>query len=113
MQRILCRRGDIAWNQARGFSVESGDDSAEGLELLLVDREGRLYAYVNSCPHIGAPLDWVPEQFLDHSGEYIQCSNHMALFEITTGLCVSGPCRGEKLTALQVEVDGDQVILKT
>lgn len=107
---LLCKREQIGLNQAKGFSVDL--DTGAVLELLLVDRQGRLYAYVNSCPHIGAPLDWVPDQFLDQTGNYIQCSNHLAQFEITTGLCIAGPCRGKRLQALQIEIEGDQVILK-
>jgi hypothetical protein len=36
------------------------------------------------------------------------CGKHGALFDITTGICVDGPCRGDGLEPVKVvEVDGD------
>lgn len=71
--------------------------------VLLVRRQGAIYAYENRCPHRQIPLEWLPNQFLDVSGSMIQCATHGALFLIESGECVAGPCAGQSLTALQCE----------
>jgi nitrite reductase/ring-hydroxylating ferredoxin subunit len=38
------------------------------------------------------------------------CATHGAEFTIATGLCISGPCRGDRLTSINVVVR-DGVIL--
>ena len=78
--------------QSRGFTL--GD-----LNIFVIRRDGRLYAYENRCPHLGTPLEWMPDKFLDYEGELIQCSTHGALFVIESGECVSGPCLGDHLSS--------------
>jgi len=65
--------------------------------------DGKARAYVNRCPHLGVELDWQPGEFFEDSGLYLVCSTHGAIFEPSTGLCVSGPCRGARLEAIAVE----------
>lgn len=75
--------------------------------MFAVKKEGELFVYANSCPHLGIALEWVENQFLDSSKTMIQCANHGALFVIENGNCVSGPCSGRKLTAIPFDiVDG-------
>jgi len=54
--------------------------------------KGKIYAYRNHCPHVGSPLDWVPNQFFSDDGETLLCHTHGALFDPATGDCISGPC---------------------
>ena len=70
----------------------------------MVRKHGKLFGYINRCPHTGAPLDWNPDQFLDADGAYILCATHGALFEIDSGLCVYGPCINQRLEPLPLEV---------
>jgi nitrite reductase/ring-hydroxylating ferredoxin subunit len=78
------------------------------MDLLVVRRGNRVYGYRNSCPHTGGPLDWVSGEFLDLERKYIQCATHAALFRITDGVCVYGPCAGGQLTPVPLVVqDGD------
>jgi nitrite reductase/ring-hydroxylating ferredoxin subunit len=92
MQR-LCSSDELREGSSRGFSLGHAP-------LLLVRREGHVYAYRNRCPHRGIPLEWQPDQFLDESGSLIQCATHGALFLVDSGECVAGPCAGEHLAAL-------------
>lgn len=82
------------------------------MDLFLVRKGQHVYAYRNSCPHTGGPLDWVPDQFLNREGDLIQCATHDALFQIESGLCVSGPCSGERLTAVRVAIADGAVWLE-
>lgn len=78
-----------------------------------VIRQGeQVYGYLNSCPHTGGPMDWVPGQFLNEDGTLIQCSTHGALFRIKDGLCVSGPCAGECLTPVRLLQRDDDIYLE-
>lgn len=86
----LCRTADIPEGGARGFSVPGG-------RVLGVRQHGRIYLYLNRCPHLGLPLEWEEHEFLDPGGTYIRCANHGALFLRDTGECILGPCRGESL----------------
>ena len=52
---------------------------------------------MNRCPHVGTPLDWAENEFLDREGRHIVCATHGALFRIDDGRCVAGPCQGDRL----------------
>jgi nitrite reductase/ring-hydroxylating ferredoxin subunit len=73
-------------------------------EIFIVNKMGRYYGYINSCPHTGAPLEWMPNQFLSLDGEHIQCSLHGARFTIDQGLCIHGPCLGQSLAPVELDI---------
>jgi len=98
---VLCRLDELADPGALGFVC--GEDAARR-SVFVVRKGGRVYGYANVCPHAGAPLDWMPGVFLDEEGKFLCCGSHGALFGIEDGLCVAGPCRGARLTALRIEV---------
>lgn len=100
--RYVCRLADLAEGQARGFTVPT--DGAVR-DVLLVRKNGVVFGYVNSCPHTGVALDWLPDQFLDLEERHIQCATHGALFRIEDGLCLAGPCAGDSLTTLPLVVE--------
>ena len=104
----ICELGRLDDPGSFGFSVELDGETVEGF---VVRRDGQCFAYRNSCPHTGSPLDWVEHQFLDLDGSLIQCAVHDARFLIESGECVMGPCPGERLEALSIRVDDDQVYL--
>ena len=67
--------------------------------------------YLNACPHVGTPLDLVPDQFLSEDGRHLVCATHGALFRIEDGFCVDGPGHGLHLTAVPVTVEAGLVTL--
>jgi nitrite reductase/ring-hydroxylating ferredoxin subunit len=79
--------------------------------ILLRLADGALVAYRNACPHMGIELDWEPRRLLSRNGHYLRCTGHGALFRVQNGLCVSGPCAGEALTAVPVRIENDVVML--
>ena len=104
---VLCQLEDIEDPGSVALTLATSD----GLQDIFVVRRGeQVAAYLNSCPHTGGPLDWVPGQFLDLDREYIQCATHDALFEITDGVCIAGPCAGGRLTAVSVVIRDGEVI---
>ncbi len=104
---VICAFADLPDPGSRGFRVEGG----EPLDLLIVRRGNAVFAYQNRCPHTGINLEWQPDRFLDGSQTYIQCTTHGALFRIEDGLCLRGPCVGQRLTGLEAEVVEGQVVL--
>jgi nitrite reductase/ring-hydroxylating ferredoxin subunit len=101
--RRLCRLADIPDGGGRGFWF--GQDTAR-FGVFLIRQGDRVYAYENSCPHRGTPLDWLPDRFLDRDGRRILCATHGALFDIEDGLCLSGPCAGARLRRVAVAQRG-------
>lgn len=97
--RQLCHLDDIEDGSARGFEIF---EHGETLPVFIVRQGLDIYAYRNSCPHTGVNLEWLPDQFLDSSGQYIQCAMHGAMFRIEDGWCVRGPCAGDALVAIPV-----------
>lgn len=104
--RALCRIEDIPDGGAKGFAAAPGAFTG----LFAVRRGADVFVYVNSCPHIGVPLDWAPDRFLTADGARIVCSTHGAEFDIADGVCLRGPCFGDRLQAVMVELR-DGVIL--
>lgn len=98
----LCRLDDLADPGSRSFTVRMLNDRIE--DMFLVRRGTEVFAYRNHCPHTGSPLDWQPHQFLNLERTLIQCATHSALFRINDGYCVNGPCVGQALTSLDVEL---------
>ena len=105
--RRLCRLAEIPDGEAKGFTVET----AHGRHDILVHRDGATArGYVNSCPHVGSPLDWAPDRFIAPDGVHLLCATHGALFRPEDGYCVSGPCAGDSLARVAISVVADDVI---
>jgi nitrite reductase/ring-hydroxylating ferredoxin subunit len=93
-QRSLCRLDDLQPGVAVGF--DGG--------LLAIRLADCVAIYVNACPHLGVPLDWLPGKFMSADGRHIVCATHGAEFRPEDGFCLRGPCRGDSLTAVPCEV---------
>ena len=104
---LLCRLDAIP----DGGATAIEDVAAVDGESVIVDRHGdAVRAWLNVCPHAGRRLDYAPGQFL-LKDELLICAVHGASFHRHDGACVAGPCRGEHLRALAVELRGDEVWL--
>ena len=81
-------------------------------ESLIIHRDGHdARAWLNVCPHAGRRLDWAPGKFLKSKEGHLVCAAHGASFELLRGDCVAGPCRGDSLRVVAVEVRDGQVML--
>jgi nitrite reductase/ring-hydroxylating ferredoxin subunit len=108
LARVICPLHELADPGAKGFTMGEGDWPLRGF---VVRRGSSVHAYVNHCPHAGFPLNWSPDAFLAPGAPLILCAMHGALFEIETGLCLSGPCDGMRLRPLPVRVARGYVML--
>ena len=100
----LCSPEDIPEGGSKGFQLGER-------KLFAVKQQGKIYLYQNRCPHLGIPLEWVADQFLDSSGSMIQCANHGALFVIKTGKCVAGPCSGRTLMPIDYHIEAGELFI--
>ncbi len=104
----ICTIDDIPANRARGFTIELNDET---FDFFIVRKDDSIYGYINSCPHTGVNLEWMPDKFLDLSGSVIQCSTHGAQFRIENGFCIYGPCLGRYLERVELEVRDNNIKL--
>jgi nitrite reductase/ring-hydroxylating ferredoxin subunit len=96
---VLGLLADIADGRARNFVIQLRAGRFHGF----VVRKGEtIVGYVDRCPHMQVPLAKTLDDYLSPSGELIACSWHGALFRIEDGLCVGGPCTGQRLTSWPV-----------
>jgi nitrite reductase/ring-hydroxylating ferredoxin subunit len=81
-------------------------------ESIILHRQGdEVRAWLNICPHAGRRLDWAPGKFLTSADGLLVCAAHGASFELARGECVAGPCRGEQLRAVEVELRDGKVLM--
>jgi nitrite reductase/ring-hydroxylating ferredoxin subunit len=106
--RVLCSLAELEATGSRGFSVGEGDWPLRGF---VVKTAIGVAAYVNYCPHAGHPLNLRPHRFLTPDGNLILCSSHGALFARDNGLCIAGPCQGQSLKAIPIELAHGYVLL--
>jgi len=111
VERVICASDVIA---ERGYGVRfTVEQDGKSQSAFAIRYEGRVYAFLNRCAHVGVELDWVDGDFFDLSKLYLVCSTHGATYEPDTGRCVLGPCRGKKLVSLTVTERNGNVILVT
>jgi nitrite reductase/ring-hydroxylating ferredoxin subunit len=95
----------------RVFTVRLAPDAygrpREAIVLIDADRTPR--AYLNQCCHLPIPLDAGSRQFV--VGGELMCVTHGARYRLEDGLCVAGPCRGDRLTKLDLFVDGEALFV--
>lgn len=97
----LCHIDDIEDGHVKEFALGTS-------HAFFVVRQGSaFYGYINRCPHLSWPLNMSPNGFLDADKRYIQCANHMALFDIKSGECLAGPCVRQFLTPVNLHLAND------
>lgn len=101
-----------AFGERALLEVEASVDG--DAESVLLHRDGdTVRAWLNVCPHAGRRLDWAPGEFLVSKDGHLVCAAHGASFELQHGECIAGPCRGESLRAVAVDVREGKVFLST
>jgi len=104
---VLAKLDEITNGQAKGFDpLCSGRDS-----MFVIRQDDKAYAYLDICPHYGdTTLPWKKHQYLNADKTHIVCAAHRAVFNIQDGNCVKGPCLGQALKNIKIEVSSDQEI---
>ena len=97
----------IADGAARNFVLQLRAGRFHGF---VVRRGAAVHGYVDRCPHAGVPLAQRLDDYLSPDGTLIACSWHGALFRVEDGLCVGGPCAGQRLAAWPVAVADGTIV---
>lgn len=97
----LCPVSEIENGRSKGF-----DPLGEGRDTMFVVRRGSdMHGYRNACPHQDfARMAWRKDEYLNGDRSRILCAAHGALFRIEDGYCEIGPCVGQSLTPLPLEI---------
>lgn len=96
MRRKVAKTGDVT----PGTTLRV---VADGMELLLCNAGGTLYAIEDVCTHDGGPLD---QGTLE--GETVVCPRHGATFDVRTGDALTLPAVIPLMT-FPVTIEGDDV----
>ena len=79
---------------------------ADGIEILVCNVEGKIYAIEDVCTHDGGPLD---QGTLE--GDRVVCPRHGATFDVRTGQALTLPAVLPVLT-FAVTIEGDDVFVE-
>jgi nitrite reductase/ring-hydroxylating ferredoxin subunit len=100
-EQVLCRLDEIPDGGATAVDAKLADGDAS----VIVLRHGeQVRGYLNVCRPAGRRLDYAPGKFLLKNDTLI-CAVHGATFDRADGMCVAGPCRGEHLRTVAVQVN--------
>ena len=108
MAQILSALADLAATGAKEIKLLR--DGKSCAIVVVADRAG-VRAFENLCPHARLPLNGAADRFFDAGHTVLVCVNHGAHFDPVTGLCLRGPCKGERLRAFPVTTDGEAVLI--
>lgn len=108
-ERVICRSEAL---QERGLGLRFDlPELGERITGFVVRFEGKVHAYVNQCAHIPVELDWNEGDFFNITKDYLICATHGAHYQPDSGYCVMGPCKGQRLQAIHVFEEDQQVII--
>jgi len=111
---VICPARSIAPGTAKPFSLSRITETGESRPFpIVIVRIGvdAFFGYVNSCPHEKAWLNIGSGEFFNEERTRLKCGRHGALFEIESGACVEGPCKGASLEPVAVAVIDGEVCL--
>lgn len=110
MSQVICQLDELVDSPCREFELQLGEETVPAFVVRMGDE---VTAYRNHCPHTGAPLNWMPDDFLSVEGDLIQCAIHGALFRPQDGLCLHGPCNGQSLKLVPITLLAGVISTKT
>ena len=108
---LLTQFKDLAFTFMSSYLFYEDYDSLDDDTRNLYRQGMAVRAWLNVCPHAGRRLDWAPGQFLKSREGHLVCAAHGASFALSDGTCVAGPCRGDTLRAVAVQVRDGEVYL--
>ena len=80
---------------------------ADGVPVVLVRRDGEIYALSATCVHAGGPLD--EGQLVDGR---VRCPWHGSTFRLSDGSAVRGPAATDE-PSWQVRIQGDRIQVRS
>ena len=103
--QVVCRLEDIDPKSGKEVCI---DDEHGSTYLMLFIQNNKLVGFQNRCPHQGRTMNWAEGRFLVSGSGQLVCPHHGASFDLASGQCIAGPCKGGKLKPVNTRViDGD------
>ena len=102
---------DFEVSKSREYFLEHKDHDDWPVSLMLFEKEGEFFCYLNKCPHAGHPLNLERDKFLGPDETDIICRSHGARFSIDLGECFFGPCIDKRLISLEIKVESGCIFL--
>lgn len=106
MQR-LCSEKEIT-GEGKEFRIDGGP---RPYFVMLFRCGDAIVGYQNVCPHRHLSLSWAPDRFLIGDDGLLVCPHHGAAFDLASGDCVQGPCSGDRLIPVDLELRDGEVWL--
>ncbi len=88
--------------EGKALTIAHADQADAVIVLRLGDR---VNAWLNCCPHQGRMLNFAPGKLLQTDDGSIMCAAHGAVFDMHSGACSGGPCKGDRLRPVAVTLD--------
>ncbi len=85
--------------------MKSAYVSAVGANVVVVNVEGKFFAFKDECPHMGVRLS---NGNLENT--VVTCPEHSSKFDVTTGKPLS--TQNDPLVTYEVRVEGDDILVK-
>jgi nitrite reductase/ring-hydroxylating ferredoxin subunit len=107
MSHYLCKIAEISEN---GKEIRMRVAAVSSF-IMLFRHAGTVSAFLNVCPHEGKSLNSAPDRFLFSPENWLVCAHHGASFDLETGECRDGPCRGASLRSVRISLHEGSVWL--
>lgn len=108
-ERRICASSDL---------VDGGDGVrfetmfiGQATPAFVIRHHGKVFGYLNRCGHVPVEIDWQQGKFFDHSGIYLICATHGAMYAPDTGRCLAGRCAGKGLKSLLVSEHDENIFI--
>ena len=75
------------------------------ISIMLIKHDESYIAYENLCPHQNRRMDYSAGKFLISKLGNIICPAHGAEFNFANGLCINGPCLGQSLKPIHIQLN--------
>lgn len=108
-QRRICASSDLV-DGSDGVRFET-TLAGQRTPAFVIRYQGTVYGYLNRCGHVPVEIDWQQGKFFDHSGIYLICATHGALYAPDTGNCLSGRCAGRGLKQILVSEHDENIYI--
>lgn len=111
---VICAADSLEQSNAKAFRLSRINEAGESRPFSIVvirTHANEYFGYVNSCPHERIWLNFGEGSFFTKDRAFLKCGRHGSIFEIDTGRCIEGPCKGKSLEPIALAVvDGDVCI---
>jgi nitrite reductase/ring-hydroxylating ferredoxin subunit len=105
---ILARLADLA--DPCAIVVRFEDDPYAS--VIVTRRGDAVSAFLNKCPHAGYPLQRADGRIVVQEGHYMVCAAHGASFTLDDGACAGGPCNGDGLERIPIEIHEGEIVIR-